>query len=208
MRKFFNVIGFLAIAILFNGFFALVAYSKFDIEKASFAVSGIFTLWILFFVGKRLVSNSKRFFGGKSVAIQGLWKLEKFSVFDIDLKKYTEFPAGEARNYFEFRGGEFRTGDLDVKGNPQLAEFSPFSVDGDTIVLDSAFFKKAKWQFSIKKGRLELAGAKDDGSKAIFVFSRKNISIWDSMSWAEHWVTLILFLAWINSLLFIILKTS
>lgn len=208
MRKFFNVVGFLAAAVLLNGFFALVAYSRFDIEKASSAVSGLFTLWILFFIGKRLVFGFKRSFGGKEVAIQGLWKLEKFSVFDIDLKKYTEFPAGDARNYFEFHGKEFRTGDLDEKGEPQLAEFSPFSISGENIVFDSAFFKKAKWQFSIKGGTLELKSAKDDGSKAIFVFSRKNISIWGSMSRVEHWITLILFLAWLNSLLFIIFKTS
>ena len=122
---------------------------------------------------------------------------------DKDNKIFIVFNYHDSKNYFEFHGDDFRSGDFNEKGDPQYAEYSPFTVKGDSIVLDSIFFKKAEWQWSISKRRLELIGTKQNGEKARFIFSRKKYSLWHSMSSLQRWVTLILIAVLIYSFLFL-----
>lgn len=102
--------------------------------------------------------------------------LEKHFRFDPALKKYEVVTVEPKKNYFEFKGSNFRSGDFDEKYKQLPADYSPFLIGGDNLIIESEFFKKANWKWVIKKGRLELTGEmlKPKGSKSQFVFYRKN----------------------------------
>lgn len=97
--------------------------------------------------------------GGKGAKIQGIWILEKHLKFDPTLKKYEALPVDENKNYFEFNGNQFRSGDMDEDLNQLPAEYSLFSIEGDNLIIESDFFKKSNWKWVISKdGQLELTG--------------------------------------------------
>jgi len=131
--------------------------------------------WIIFLTVIKRISKSKLPGGIKGSAIQGVWVLEKHFRFDPMLKKYESLPVDPKKNYFEFKGSNFRSGDFDEEDNQLPAEYSPFSINGDKIIMESEFFKKADWKWKISKGKLELTGetAEPKYSKSQFVFSQK-----------------------------------
>lgn len=87
--------------------------------------------------------------------LQGTWKLE------------------ESDNYFEFRGNQFCTGELDEKGNLlPCSEYSSFTTEENILVLNKEPFLKASWRWEIKHGKLELTGVKPNGEKSKFIFSK------------------------------------
>jgi len=132
-------------------------------------------IWIIFLTVIKRISKSKLPGGIKGSAIQGVWVLEKHFRFDPMLKKYESLPVDPKKNYFEFKGSNFRSGDFDEEDNQLPAEYSPFSINGDKIIMESEFFKKADWKWKISKGKLELTGetAEPKYSKSQFVFSQK-----------------------------------
>jgi len=137
-------------------------------------------LLIVFLIVEHYISKSKLPGGIKGSVLQGVWVLEKHLRFDPVLKKYEALPVAEKRNYFEFNGSNFRSGDFDEKLKQLPAEYSPFSVNGNKIVLESEFLKKINWEWAIKKGQLELTGEAMTSSKSTqnnknqFIFYRKS----------------------------------
>jgi len=131
---------------------------------------------VVFLIAMRRIRKSKLPGGIKGSAIQGVWVLEKHFRFDPALKKYEVVPVELKKNYFEFKGSNFRSGDFDENHKQLPAEYSPFSIEGDNVIIESEFFKKANWKWAIKNGRLELTGEmlKPKNSKSQFIFYRKN----------------------------------
>lgn len=132
--------------------------------------------WIIFLAVIRRIKKSKLPGGIKGAVLQGIWVLEKNFRFDLVLKKWEAVPVEPQKNYFEFKGSNFRSGDFDEKHRQLPAEYSPFSIEGDNIIIESEFFKKANLKWTIKKGRLELIieTTAPQNSKSQFVFYRKN----------------------------------
>jgi len=132
--------------------------------------------WIVFLAIKRHRDRAKLPGGNKGAVLQGIWVLEKHFKYDPVLKKYGVVPVEEKKNYFEFNGSNFRSGDFDEDHKQLPADYSPFSVEGDNLILESEFLKKANWKWVIKKGKLELTGetSSPQYSKSQFIFYRKN----------------------------------
>ena len=145
--------------------------------------AGAFPVFIIGFIvltASVMAANhfkKKRMPGGiKGSVLQGIWVLEKNYRFDPALKKYESVPVEPRKNYFEFKDGNFRSGDFDEKHKQLPAEDSPFSVNGNNIIIESDYFKKADIKWAIKKRRLELTVemANPKYSKSQFVFYKKN----------------------------------
>jgi hypothetical protein len=145
-----------------------------DSSSKATAILTVFACVVILTVMRR-VRNSKLPGGLKGSAIQGIWMLEKHFRFEPNLKKYESLPVAPDKNYFEFKGSNFRSGDFDEEGNQLPAEYSPFSIVGDNLIFESEFFKKANWKWSIKGGKLELTGETTEPKygKSQFIFYRK-----------------------------------
>lgn len=133
-------------------------------------------VWIIFLAVIRRVKKSKLPGGIKGAKLQGIWVLEKHFRFDPVLKKWESLPVEPKKNYFEFQGNNFRSGDFDEKREQLPAEYSPFSIEGDNLIIESEFFKSGNWKWAIEEGRLELTAemAEPKNSKSQFIFYRKN----------------------------------
>ncbi|MDD2696674.1 MAG: hypothetical protein PHE52_00750 [Candidatus Pacebacteria bacterium] len=152
----------------------IYAFGSADTELQGIVILSAVALIVFLIVIKRIY-NSKLPGGNKGAAIQGVWVLEKHFRFDPMLKKYESLPVEEKKNYFEFKGDKFRSGDFDEKQRQLPAEYSPFSIDGDNLILESEFFKTATWKWSVRGGKLELIGETTEPySKSQFVFNKKN----------------------------------
>ena len=136
----------------------------------------IWLMWMIFWSVKKHRDRKKFPGGAKGARLQGIWVLEKHFHFDPVLKKWETVPVEDKKNYFEFKGSNFRSGDFDEKHKQLPADYSPFSVEGDNVILESEFFKRANWKWQIEKGRLELTGEMliPKNSKSQFVFYKKN----------------------------------
>ena len=156
-------------------FFAIIyAFVGTDPNLKIFAVL-VFIVCIIVSAVIRRVEKSKLPGGVKGSAIQGVWVLDKHLRFEPNLKKYESLPVAEEKNYFEFKGHNFRSGDFDENRKQLPAEFSPFSINGDNLILESNFFKKANWKWIIKNEHLELTGeTMEPYSKSQFIFYKKN----------------------------------
>lgn len=145
--------------------------------RVTIVVISALVVWIIFLTVRRRVNKSKLPGGIKGSALQGIWVLEKNFRFEPVLKKWEVVPVEPGKNYFEFKSSNFRSGDFDEKHCQLPAEYSPFSVEGDNIIIESEFFKKANLKWTIKKGRLELTieMAEPKNSKSQFIFSRNRI---------------------------------
>ena len=156
--------------------------------------------WPVFLIVKYILKRLK----SKGAVLQGIWVLEKKFRFDYVLKKYEFVPVDEKKNYFEFRNGKFRSGDLDENLMPLPAEYSPFFVDGDKIILESEFLKKADWKWSVKRGKLELTGETTvpKKSKSQFIFFRKDGALFGRISGWEQSFTIIIILFFMIASLF------
>lgn len=147
---------------------------------ASSTIFGIvilaFLAWIIFSIVKHYLNRSKFPGGAKGAVLQGIWVLEKNLRFDPVLKKWETVMVEDQKNYFEFKGSNFRSGDFDEKHKQLPAEYSPFSVVGSNIILGSETLKRANWKWHIEKGRLELIGEmlEPKNNKSRFIFYKKN----------------------------------
>jgi hypothetical protein len=114
--------------------------------------------------------------GPRGMKLQSTWVLEKHLKFDPALKKWEEIPVEPKKNYFEFDGSNFRSGDFDEKHKQLPAEFTPFSVEGNNVIFTLESLSKANWKWAIKGGKLELTGEmlSPKDSKSQFIFYRKN----------------------------------
>lgn len=132
--------------------------------------------WVIFLTIKHHRNRARLPGGIKGARLQGIWVLEKHFRFDPVLKKWEVVPVEPKKNYFEFKGGNFRSGDFDEKHKQLPADYSPYSVEGDNLIFESEFLKKADWKWEIKKGRLELTGETSGPqySKSQFIFYKKN----------------------------------
>jgi hypothetical protein len=132
--------------------------------------------WIIFATVK-YYRNRKKFPGGtKGAVLQGIWVLEQNFRFVPTFKKWETVPVEDKKNYFEFKGSNFRSGDFDERHRQLPADYSPFSVEGGNIILESEAFKKANWKWIIKQGKLELTVEmlEPKNSKSRFIFYKKN----------------------------------
>ena len=128
---------------------------------------------IVFLIVMQRKSKAKLPGGIKGSAIQGVWVLEKHFRFEPMLKKWESLPVEPKKNYFEFKDNQFRSGDFDEKHKQLPAEWSPFSIEDDNLIIESEFFKKGNWTWKIEKGMgLILTGETLD-SKSQFIFSPK-----------------------------------
>jgi hypothetical protein len=169
----------LAIVIICFVVFSALSYLS-SVGIASSTIFGIVILailaWIIFSIVKHYLNRSRFPGGAKGAALQGIWVLEKNFRFDPVLKKYEVIPVEPKKNYFEFKGSNFRSGDFDEKHEQLPAEYSPFLVEGDNLIIESEFFKNGNWKWAIKKDRLELNAemAEPKNSKSQFIFYKKN----------------------------------
>ncbi|MGD0577028.1 MAG: hypothetical protein ABSA74_03075 [Candidatus Staskawiczbacteria bacterium] len=115
--------------------------------------------------------------GSKGYKLQGcFWILEKHLKFNPVLKSYEPLAVEPNKNYFEFVGNKFRSGELDENKKPLPAEFSLFSIHGNNISFESEFFKKGHWTFELSKGnkQLELTGETiNPYAKSLFIFHKR-----------------------------------
>jgi len=132
--------------------------------------------WVTFSTIISRHKKSKSPGGLRGSVLQGIWVLEKHFRFDPVLRKYEVVSVEPKKNYFEFKGSNFRSGDFDEDRRQLPAEFSPFSVIGDNLVIETEFFKRANWKWSVKGTQLELIGemAEPKDSKSQFIFYKKN----------------------------------
>jgi hypothetical protein len=143
--------------------------NSFALMAAGMVALVVLNVWATYLESKKMPG------GYRGRKLQGTWILEKHFRFDPVLKKYEALPVEEDKNYFEFRLDQFRSGDLDEKGEQIPAEYSPFSIVGDSIIFESEFLKKGNWQFAIKKKKLELAGETvNPAGKSLFIFRKFN----------------------------------
>lgn len=112
--------------------------------------------------------------GNKGAILQRIWVLEKQFKFDPVLKKWEEVVVEPKKHYFEFKGSNFRSGDFDEKRKQLPAEWSPFSVEGDNLIIESEFFKKGHWTWKMEKGVGLVLTGEMLNSKSQFVFNMKN----------------------------------
>lgn len=170
------LIGLAKIIIWFVIIIAFVyAFSGTDGRVMIFVILAL-VVWIIFLAVMRRIRKSKLPGGIKGAALQGIWVLEKNFRFDPVLKKWETIPVEDKKNYFEFKGSNFRSGDFDERHKQLPADYSPFSVEGGNIILESEALKKVNWKWIIKKGKLELTGEtlEPKNSKSQFIFYRKN----------------------------------
>jgi uncharacterized membrane protein YraQ (UPF0718 family) len=141
------------------------------------AATGITILFLAIFIpiAVRKYFTDKKLPGGrKGAVLQGIWVLTKQFKFEPTLKKWEEVAVESKKHYFEFKGSNFRSGDFDQRHKQLPAEWSPFSVEGDNLIIESEFFKKGHWTWKIEPGLgLVLTGEMLD-SKSQFVFNMKN----------------------------------
>jgi len=144
-----------------------------DLQIAIILVS---VAWFVFLIVMHYFQRKKLPGGIKGARLQGIWVLEKHLKFEPVLKKWEVVPVEEKKNYFEFNGSNFCSGDFDEDHQQLPADYSPFSVDGENMILESEFFKKANWKWEIKRGCLELTGETPSPqySKSQFIFYKKN----------------------------------
>jgi len=162
-------------------FLYLFSYKGADPQIIANIIISIIILLVAFTIVKQYINKSRLPGGFRGAVLQGIWVLEKHLRFDRVLKKYEALPVEEKKNYFEFKGSNFRSGDFDKKLKQLPAEYSPFSVDGNKIVLESEFLKRAHWEWIIKNGRLELTGEIAVPSKSIQ--NNKNLFIFYKINW-------------------------
>jgi hypothetical protein len=167
---------FLRLLVWFVLFMALVYVLNGNSPYLTTAVVLVLIAWIVFLIIKRHKDRTKLPGGTKGARLQGIWVLEKHLRFDPVLKKWETLPVEEKKNYFEFKGSSFCSGDFDEKHKQLPADYSPFSIEGDSLILESEFLKKANWKWIIKRGCLELTGeiSGPKYSKSQFIFYRKN----------------------------------
>jgi len=133
--------------------------------------NGVFAIlaFIVWLMTKHFFDKMKVPGGRRGFVLQGIWILERHLRYVPDMKKWEELPVENGKNYFEFAGDQFRSGDFDNKHQQLPADFSLFSVHRDEILFDTDFLKNADWKWAIKKGKLELTGdSKKDKSQFIF----------------------------------------
>jgi hypothetical protein len=136
----------------------------------------VFIFWIIISIAKHY-RNEKKFPGGaKGSKLQGIWVLEKHLHFDPALRKWEEVTVEPKKNYFEFNGSNFRSGDFDEKHKQLPAEYTPFSVEGENVIFKLESLSKANWRWAIKGRNLELTGEmlSPKDSKSQFTFYKKN----------------------------------
>ncbi|MFA5831690.1 MAG: hypothetical protein WC878_07755 [Candidatus Paceibacterota bacterium] len=150
--------------------FCLVVGSSYG-QNGGLAVIAVF-VWAVWSIIKGIVFTSRLPGGRKGSVLQGVWVLEKHLRYDHAMKKWEEVPVESKKNYFEFSGNQFRSGDFDKQYCQLPADFSPFFVNGNELVLDSDFFKSADWKWKIQKGKLELTG-ETKNNKSQFIFCKK-----------------------------------
>jgi hypothetical protein len=165
--------------VLLPAFFYISSYKGNNSQIIINIIILVSILLVIFLIVEHYITRSKLPGGLKGARLQGIWVLEKHFRFDPVLKKYEALPVVEKKNYFEFKDSNFCSGDFDEKLEQLPAEYSPFSVDGDKLVLGSEFLKKANWKWIYKNARLELTGEMESSSKStpnnknLFIFYKK-----------------------------------
>lgn len=174
--KFFKWLAIIIICfILFTAFSYISSYKAADSQMISNAVVSLLVLWIVFSIIRHYIKRSKLPGGARGAKLQGIWVLEKHLKFDPVMKKYEALPVEPKKNYFEFKGDQFRSGDFDEKHAQLPAEWSPFSIEKDNIIFGSEFLKKGNWRWTVKSNKLELIGETvHPEGKSQFIFYRKN----------------------------------
>ena len=110
--------------------------------------------------------------GARGAKIQGIWVLKKHLKFNPALRKYESLSVDKDKNYFEFKGKQFRSGDFEEDGKQLPAEWSSFSIEGNNVIFGSEFLKKAHWTWVVDEKQLELTAetAEPKASKSQFIF--------------------------------------
>jgi len=143
-------------------------------SSESLGATGLFLAIFVLIAIRKHFTNKKLPGGSRGAILQRIWVLGKQFKFDPVLKKYEVVPVEPKKHYFEFRGSNFRSGDFDENHRQLPAEWSPFSVEGDNLIIESEFFKKGHWTWKIETGVGLVLTAEMLDSKSQFLFYEKN----------------------------------
>ena len=164
-----------AIAVFLYSFLVFLIFSIVGAGSVAGTAALIFAVFFTALSINKHFRDKKLPGGSKGAVLQGIWVLEKQLKFDFVLRKYQEVQVEPKKNYFEFKGDQFRSGDFDGKHKQLPAEWSFFSVVGDNIIFESEFLKKGHWTWRVSNGKLELIGETiNPEGKSQFTFYKKN----------------------------------